>query len=77
MTPSFFISSFYLYHCHLFIFFNFKNFEHGLPQLEHPKGAKAQNVMSRPKVVKASNLERRYGQSLYHPPHQIMKTTTL
>jgi hypothetical protein len=54
MTPSFFTSS-YLYHCCLFLFFSFKNSECGLPQLEHPKGAKAHNATWHPKVAKVSN----------------------
>jgi hypothetical protein len=55
MTLSFFTSSSYLYHCHLLCYFNFENFEHGLPQLEHPKGVEVHNVTSCPKVAKATN----------------------
>jgi hypothetical protein len=55
MTPSFFTSSSYLYHCCLFFSFNFKNSEHGLPQLERPKRAKVHNATWHPKVAKASN----------------------
>jgi hypothetical protein len=43
MTPRFFTSSFYLSHCHLFLFSSFENFEHDLPQLKCPKVAKANN----------------------------------
>jgi hypothetical protein len=55
MTPSFFTSSSYLYHCHLFLSFNFENTKRGLAQLERPKGAKAHNAMWGPKVVEANN----------------------
>jgi hypothetical protein len=55
MTPSFFTSSSYLYHCCLFFSFNLKNSEHGLPQLERLKHAKVHNATWHPKVAKASN----------------------
>jgi hypothetical protein len=55
MTPSFLTSSSYLYHCRLFLSFNFGNTKRGLPQLECPKGAKAHNAMWRPKVVEVNN----------------------
>jgi hypothetical protein len=40
---------------HLFLSSNFENFEHGIPQLEHPKVAIAHNITWRPKVAKANN----------------------
>jgi hypothetical protein len=55
MTPSFFTSSSYLYHCHFFFPSSFENSKHNLPQLEHPKGAKAHNAMWHPKVVETNN----------------------
>ncbi len=51
MTPSFFTSSFYLYHCHFFLSSSFKNFKCGLPQLECPKGVEARNITWHPKVA--------------------------
>jgi hypothetical protein len=55
MTPSFFISSFYLFHCHIFLSSNIENFESDLPQLERPKVAKAHNITWHPKVAKTNN----------------------
>jgi len=55
MTPSFFTSSFYLFHCHLFLSSNFKNPKQGLPQLEHPKVVKTNNAMWHPKVAETNN----------------------
>jgi len=55
MTPSFFISSFYLFHFHLFLSSSFENFEHDLPQLEHPKVVEDHNITWCPKVAEANN----------------------
>jgi hypothetical protein len=55
MIPSFFNSSFYLYHFRFFLSFSFENTKKGLPQLERPKGAKTHNATWCPKVVKTNN----------------------
>jgi hypothetical protein len=55
MTPSFFISSFYVFHCDLFLFSSFENFKCDLPQLERPKVAKAHNITWCPEVAKVNN----------------------
>jgi len=55
MTPSFFTSFSYFYHCCLFLYSSFKNFEHDLPQLERPKGGEVHNSTWHPKVAQTNN----------------------